>query len=89
VGFTTDISVAMQTSTAPRGGVLNPTANKYFNKNLTVDETDIIDIYKIKTKEEMFECLAKPVSFCKYCNIKDTDFGIKWKVSTKQMSEWV
>ena len=62
--------------------------NKYFSKNLTVDETDIIDIYKIKTKEEMFERLATPVAFCKYCNIKGTDFGIEWKVSTKQMSEW-
>jgi len=62
--------------------------NKYFNKNLTVNENDIIDIYKLKTKEELFEKLARPVSFCKYCNIKDTDFSIKWKVSKKEISEW-
>ncbi|MDR0464989.1 MAG: hypothetical protein LBG94_07745 [Treponema sp.] len=62
--------------------------NKYFNKNLIVEENDIIDIYKIKTKEEMFEKLAKPVSFCKYCNIIETNFGIKWKVSKKEISEW-
>jgi len=62
--------------------------NKYFNKNLTVGENDIINIYKIKTKEELFERLAKPVSFCKYCNINDTDFGIKWGISKKEISEW-
>ena len=62
--------------------------NKYFNQNLTVDKNDIINIYTVKTKEELFERLAKPVSFCKYCNIQATDFGIEWKVSTKQMDEW-
>jgi len=62
--------------------------NKYFNKNLVVNENDIIDIYKIKTKEELFERLARPVSFCKYCNIKDTNFGIKWKISRKEITEW-
>lgn len=62
--------------------------NKYFNQNLPIDKNDIIDIYKIKTKEEMFERLAKPVSFCRYCNIKEMDFGIEWKVSKKEISEW-
>ena len=62
--------------------------NRHFNQNLVVEEKDIIDIYKIKTKEEMFERLAKPVSFCRYCNIKETDFGIEWKVSKKEISEW-
>ena len=62
--------------------------NKYYNKNLVVEENDIIDIYKVKTKEEIFERLAKPVSFCKYCNIKETDFGIEWKVSDKNITEW-
>jgi organic radical activating enzyme len=63
--------------------------NKHFNQNLIVNENDIIDIYKIKTKEEIFERLAKPVSFCKYCNIKETDFGIEWRISKKEISEWI
>jgi hypothetical protein len=62
--------------------------NKYFNQNLVVDENDVIDIYKIKTKEEMFERLVKPILFCKYCNIKSTNFGIKWCVSKKEINEW-
>jgi hypothetical protein len=62
--------------------------NKYFNKNLCINDNDIIDIYKIKTKEEIFERLAQPVSFCKYCNIKGTDFGIEWCVSKKEITEW-
>jgi molybdenum cofactor biosynthesis enzyme MoaA len=62
--------------------------NKYFDQNLIVNENDVIDIYNLKTKEEMFEKLAKPVSFCKYCNIRKTDFGIEWRVSKKEISEW-
>ncbi|GHV21197.1 hypothetical protein FACS189494_06250 [Spirochaetia bacterium] len=52
--------------------------NKRFNKNLAIGENDCIDIYKIKTKEEIINFLAKPVSFCKYCNIKETIFGLEW-----------
>jgi hypothetical protein len=63
--------------------------NKYFNQNLVVNENDIIDIYKVKTKEEIFERLTKSVSFCKYCNIKETDFGIEWRISKKELNEWV
>jgi hypothetical protein len=63
--------------------------NKYFNQNLVVDKGDIIDIYEAKTKEEIFEKLARPVSFCRYCKIKDTDFGIKWKVSNKEITKWI
>ena len=62
--------------------------NKYFNQNLIVEENDAIDIYKARTKEEIFERLARPVSFCKYCKVKETDFGIKWRVSKKEISEW-
>ncbi|MDR2842311.1 MAG: hypothetical protein LBV52_03815 [Spirochaetaceae bacterium] len=62
--------------------------NKQFNKNLTVSENDSIDIYNVKTKEEIFNFLAKPVSFCKYCNIKNTVFGLEWGVSKKDISEW-
>jgi hypothetical protein len=63
--------------------------NKYFKQNLIVNENDIIDIYKVQTKKEVFERLAQPVSFCKYCNIKDTNFGIEWGVSKKEITEWV
>jgi hypothetical protein len=62
--------------------------NKYFNQNLAVDENDTIDIYKVKTGNEILEKLARPVSFCKYCNIKNTDFGIEWRVSKKEITEW-
>jgi organic radical activating enzyme len=63
--------------------------NKYFNQHLVVNNDDVIDIFKIKTKEELFERLAKPISFCKYCNIQKTDFGIEWKVSKKEITEWM
>jgi hypothetical protein len=62
--------------------------NKYFHKNFPVNENDSIDIYKVKTKDEIFKFLAKPVSFCKYCNIRETVFGLEWGISKKKISEW-
>jgi sulfatase maturation enzyme AslB (radical SAM superfamily) len=62
--------------------------NKYFNLNLPVSEKDSIDIYKAKNKEEIFDFLCNSVPFCRYCNIKNTTFGLEWGVSEKSISEW-
>jgi MoaA/NifB/PqqE/SkfB family radical SAM enzyme len=63
--------------------------NKYFNKNLQVTEDDYIDIYKAKNLEEIMDFLARPHSFCRYCDMKNTTRNHKWKVSKRDVSEWV
>lgn len=63
--------------------------NKYFNKNLEVTELDYIDIYKAKDYNEILQFLAKPVPFCRYCNInKGGDMG-RWIRSSKDISEYI
>jgi len=62
--------------------------NKQFNTNLSLSKDDFIDIYKVKTVDEILEFLTKPKPFCKYCNIEAIRYGIKWTVSGKDISEW-
>jgi hypothetical protein len=57
--------------------------------DLQIDEKDYIDIYKIKSIDEVFEFLCKPIPFCRYCNTKEPVYGIDWAVSKKEITEWI
>lgn len=63
--------------------------NKYFNKNIPLTDRDGIDIHKAQSIDEILEFLAKPIPFCKYCNVKGRTFGHKWEISKKDISEWI
>lgn len=63
--------------------------NQHFNKDLQVTENDYIDIYKAKDIDEILAFLSKPMPFCRYCNVENTGFGLKWGLSKKEISEWV
>ena len=63
--------------------------NKAFNQNIPVTEADYIDIYSDITPDEIFLKLATHVPVCSYCNIDGFQYGIKWHVSKREMSEWV
>lgn len=62
--------------------------NEYYNCNLCVSKNDSIDIYKANNADEIFEFLAKPVPFCRYCKVEDRKYGFNWKVSQKDIKEW-
>lgn len=62
--------------------------NRFFNVKLEVTEADYIDINKVDTIEEIYDFLIRPKPFCKYCNRKGVVFGIPWKVSRKEITEW-
>jgi MoaA/NifB/PqqE/SkfB family radical SAM enzyme len=63
--------------------------NKYFNQDLHVSENDYLDIYRVKSIDEIFDFLCKPIPFCRYCNYKEAVMGgIKWSISKKDISEW-
>lgn len=63
--------------------------NKYFHQKLDVCEGDYIDIYKVKSANEIFEALATPVPFCRYCDVQARTKGHRWEVSKKTIDEWV
>jgi len=60
--------------------------NAYFQKDIEVQETDSIDIYKAKTIDEILEFISKQVCFCRYCTLKNTP--VKWEISKRDISEW-
>ena len=63
--------------------------NKYFQKDLPLHKLDYLSIYDAKSFEEITEFLAKPIPFCKYCDIKNRkDLG-KFEISKKNISEWI
>jgi MoaA/NifB/PqqE/SkfB family radical SAM enzyme len=63
--------------------------NNYFHQNIPVLETDTIDIYKVKSIDEIFNFLRRPNTQCKYCNLDGIKYGVNWSVSKKELSEWV
>lgn len=63
--------------------------SRYFGKELMVTDKDGIDIYSDVTYQEIMEFLCKPVPACRYCKVADRTDGHVWKVSKKDISEWV
>lgn len=63
--------------------------NKYFNVNMNLDAQNYIDIHKASSMEEILDFLAKPIPFCRYCNVKGRTFDNPWAVSKKEIEEWI
>ena len=63
--------------------------NKFFNKNIPISVNDYIDIHKARNYQEILQFLAKPIPFCKYCDVNNRKDGITWKVSTKRIEEYL
>ena len=63
--------------------------NEYFNKNIPLCPGDGIDIYKVKSIDEITGFIAKPIPFCKYCDVQNRSFNHKWSVSKKDINEWI
>ena len=55
---------------------------------MVLEEADYIDIYKAKSIQEILAFLAKPIPFCKYCNVKGRTFGHERGISKKEIEEW-
>ncbi len=62
--------------------------NKYFGENVPLTEADSINIHKAKNAKEVLEFLAKPINFCRYCNVKGRTYDHPWDVSRKEIEEW-
>ena len=66
--------------------------DKFFNKEfpshaIPVCSEDVLDIYKIKSIDELIAFYEKPKAFCAHCNYFISQ-GKKWAPSKKELSEW-
>ncbi|WP_444644000.1 hypothetical protein ACRQU7_04345 [Caproiciproducens sp. R1] len=62
--------------------------NRCFHTDLKVTDNDFIDIYKAKDKNEIYEQLARPTAFCRYCKVDSTSYGHPWRTSECNIHEW-
>lgn len=62
--------------------------NKYFNKDIRIEETDGLNLYKKLKKEDIREYFEKPIPFCKYCNMEEREENKEWGISKKEITEW-
>lgn len=57
--------------------------NSAFNQNLPITPLDSIDIYKAKDYNEILQFLAKPIPFCRFCNLAKWKSIGEWKTSKR------
>lgn len=66
-----------------------PHLKKYFNLDLHISKKDGIDIYSVKSGEELLEKIARPIPFCRYCDVTDEPITCDWGLSRKDRYEWL
>lgn len=62
--------------------------NKYFDEKLRISKRDYINIHSDIGAEEILKFLAKPIPFCRYCNITERMQEVAWSQSEKKIEEW-
>ncbi|TLD88663.1 4Fe-4S cluster-binding domain-containing protein [Helicobacter sp. MIT 05-5294] len=63
--------------------------NAAFHQNLPITPIDFIDIYKAKDYHEILQFLAKPIPFCRFCNLAKWKSIGEWKTSKKEIGEYL
>ena len=63
--------------------------NEHFEQKIMEDENDSIDIYKVKNIKEILKFLSGKIPFCRYCNTAEAVKGLEWRVSGKEITEWI
>ena len=62
--------------------------NKFFQTNLAPGPEDGIDIYEARSADEILSFLARPIPFCRFCDLRNKRDGLGWQVSRKSLAEW-
>jgi len=48
-----------------------------------------LDIYKISSKEEIFDFLSQPIDFCRYCSFDNYEETVEWSRDEATLSDWL
>ena len=63
--------------------------NKKFGTDMQPEEGDYLDIHKLDNIYELYQFLATPKPFCRYCKTKERSFGHPWGRSEQKKEEWL
>ena len=62
--------------------------NERYNTNFIVSEDDYLDLYKLQSREEIFDFWCRPIPFCRYCfNYPST--RIEWETRNAKKSDFI
>lgn len=63
----------------------------FFNVDIPVSEEDSVDIYQVKTADELLYNMEKAIPFCRFCNRDDIQIvgKIPWSISKFDIKEWI
>lgn len=63
--------------------------NRQFKTNLKLSAMDSLDIHERGLRpNDVFEFIARPIPFCRYCLSHATTRGHPWETTKKDISEW-
>jgi organic radical activating enzyme len=62
--------------------------NNYFKQSLPVTEQDSLDIHTAGNAKEILNFLARPIPFCRFCNVKKMSYDHPWGQTKKDIEEW-
>jgi hypothetical protein len=62
--------------------------NNYFGQSLPTCEEDSLDIHTAKNAKEIMDFLARPIPFCRFCNVKKISHNHLWGQTKKDIREW-
>lgn len=68
--------------------------NNFFNTDMKLLPQDAINIHKVKgffkstKKKNIAKYFSELIPFCRYCDIENREYNLKWEISKKEISEW-
>lgn len=62
--------------------------NECFGTKFELCNDDYVDIYEVKCIREIFEKLCNPKPFCRFCNIENRKYGVRWSKTKFCQDEW-
>lgn len=63
--------------------------NRQFGTRLKLTPMDSLDIHEVGLRpDDVFDFVARPIPFCRYCMSRATTRGHPWETTKKDISEW-
>jgi len=66
-----------------------PIFNRKFKTNIPLTKLDGIDIFEVENGDKLLEKLSRPMPVCRFCNIGGRSVGHKWRISKREIEEWI
>ncbi|GMO65288.1 MAG: hypothetical protein Ta2A_13370 [Treponemataceae bacterium] len=62
--------------------------NRYFEKSVPVTDADSINIYAVKTMQEIIDFVNSPIPLCRFCKSMGEEIVGGWRKSENAIEEW-